>query len=93
MTCHHQKISRIFRWTNRDGKCVRTRFNFYGDTAIEVAERALFTETNHDLGEIQFKDSNVILVVEDNKVNQELMVNFFKELGLDIHLADNVKRS
>jgi PAS domain S-box-containing protein len=37
----------------------------------------------------KFSKDNVILVVEDNRLNQDLIKNYFLELGLEIHLAED----
>ncbi len=48
-------------------------------------------EIGKDWENIIFSDDNKILVVEDNKLNQEMIQAIFKELGLTIYTANNGK--
>ncbi len=46
-------------------------------------------ETEWDLRTMKFAKSNIILVAEDNAMNQEMIRDLFKELGLNLFFADN----
>ena len=60
------------------------------EIAIPLREADIFEgEEEYDLDTIVFSKNNVILVVEDNKMNQEMMEAFFKQLNLPMYLAEN----
>ncbi len=42
-----------------------------------------------NLEEVNFLKNNKILLVEDNKFNQDVMKAWFDDLGLEIHIAEN----
>ncbi len=48
-------------------------------------------EEIEDPARIKFKKDVRILVVEDNKINQELMTSYFREMGLNFDIAENGK--
>ena len=41
--------------------------------------------------DIRFAKENVVLCVEDHPINQKMIAAIFKDLGIDIHMADNGK--
>ncbi len=53
---------------------------------------AISHPTEQDLTDMEnchFSKDNVILVVEDNLINQELLKDFFDEIGMTVHFADD----
>jgi len=46
-------------------------------------------EAEWDLKSMKFSRSNIILVAEDNAMNQEMIADLFKELGLKLYFAEN----
>lgn len=42
-----------------------------------------------DTGSVRFSSKNVVLCVEDHFINQKMIAAIFKDLGIDIHIANN----
>jgi PAS domain S-box-containing protein len=55
------------------------------DTAIEQE----ISKEHYNIEGVVFKPENKVLVVEDNKLNQDMMQAVFQELGLTFYLAEN----
>ncbi len=60
----------------------------YVEAACSEAEPEVRTLTP---GKYHFTSENSVLLVEDNKVNQLVVVALFKRLGITLHLANNGK--
>ncbi|MDX1344351.1 MAG: ATP-binding protein [Sedimenticolaceae bacterium] len=47
------------------------------------------TRATTDTGSVHFSSKNVVLCVEDHFINQKMISAIFKDLGIDIHIANN----
>ena len=47
------------------------------------------TRTMSSKGDVRFSSSNIVLCVEDHFINQKMIAAIFKDLGIDIHIANN----
>jgi signal transduction histidine kinase/CheY-like chemotaxis protein len=53
------------------------------------AEPRISARKTSDEGSVRFASSNVVLCVEDHFINQKMITAIFKDLGVDIHIANN----
>ena len=53
------------------------------------AEPRISARTTSDKSSVRFSSSNVVLCVEDHFINQKMITAIFKDLGVDIHIANN----
>ena len=56
---------------------------------IDAEVQEAVEDQSFDKENIRFSNTNTVLVVEDNKLNQDMMGAIFHELGLEMHLAEN----
>ena len=47
------------------------------------------TRATTDTGSVHFSSKNVVLCVEDHFINQKMIAAIFRDLGIDIHIANN----
>lgn len=58
---------------------------------IPLVDKEIEKESAEDnsVKDIQLDTDKVVLVVEDNELNQQLLINLFKNFGIEVHIAEN----
>jgi PAS domain S-box-containing protein len=65
---------------------------FEVEIPFEISQNEVEDKKSFALNRIRFDKNSRILLVEDNLLNQELMLSFFKELNLEISIAQDGKK-